>query len=501
MAEQETPPVQTEHTVVPTQVTTETIGSDGKTLGNNASLSDIFAKAEAGTPIEEAIASVMKPEKAERAKEDVKETKAEPEQKSEEPVKEEADPASDDSSVDGLKKSLEKSLEKKVAEKAKTTEKKEDVKGAEKKDDEAIAEDELKVLPHDKPRTAKRIDALLGKIKQVSGVEAETKKQLDAKENKLKELEAELNKVKSIDPTTNEEIKKQLDELKMYRRRYSLENDPEFKAKFDDRISKAETPIFDILKRAGLEDPMLKIINEAGGWTAFASSTKKMKLANGQSMSGSEIVEAVMNELPIGDRKAVEAAMLEKIQTQREKDRYVEEESKNASKYFEEQSKKEKEASEASRRQTDEMTQNITKWHEGVIKDSDFLKDHPIPSDATKEKKEEIERNNKYNSQLRGLLNHSLNAKDLPTMLSVVLDSVKYYDERRRTAALSDENARLRKELETRTSEVEKVKTSSRSTPKSGSIAGGGASEQVKEPAKPKSLEDALDRIAAGESV
>jgi hypothetical protein len=87
-------------------------------------------------------------------------------------------------------------------------------------------------------------------------------------------------------------------------------------------------------------------------------------------------------------------------------------------------------------------------------------------------------------------------------MLGVVEDSVAYYAERRNSARLLDENTKLRAELAREKESMNKFKSASRSTSKSGSLAGGGSTPTAQSKSKtPASLEDAFNRLEAGEKI
>lgn len=500
-----------EETIITKQETTEVLDNNGNTSPSEGAktLSDIFdkmieAKSEGEDPklaikeVEQQKAEQVKPEpKAETVKEEPA-AKSEPsdlDKKLEDKKPAAEEPAKEE---DVSRDSLRKMFDKKDAEKAKAADKED------KKDTlEDVSEEELQVLPHDKPKTAKRINALLSKIKEVESRETETRKQAEEKAKRLAELEQQLSTVKSSDPTTDEKIKAQLDELAMYRRRYELDNDPELKEKFDTRIEAQESAIVDHLKKRGATDELVKLIQNEGGWARFASSNNTMTLPDEdggtRQVSMAELAETIINALPLGERKAIEAAMMDQIQTQSAKKLHYEDQVKKAKEYFSKRDEEGKKAQAEQQRQIEEARKSVEKW-QSEVEQSDWLKDKELPAKATPEQKQAIQEHNRYNAQLRSLLKKAVSTTDLNGMLEIVHDSVRYYDERRNTASLKREVDSLRAELQAKQAELDKFKGASRSVPRAGSVSSNASAPTAPEK-RPRSLEEAFDRLSRGESI
>jgi hypothetical protein len=500
-----------DETIITKQETSEILDNKGNSSPSEGAktLSDIFdkmieAKSEGEDP-KLAIKEVEQ-EKAEQAKpepkpEPVKEepaAKSEPsdlDKKLEEKKAAAEEPAKEE---DVSRDSLRKMFEKKDAEKAKAADKEE-----KKEATDDVSEEELQVLPHDKPKTAKRINALLSKIKDVESRETETRKQAEEKAKRLAELEQQLSTVKSSDPTTDEKVKAQLDELAMYRRRYELDNDPELREKFDTRIEAQESAIVDHLKKRGATDELVKLIQNEGGWARFASSNNTMTLPDEdggtRQVSMAELAETIVNALPLGERKAIEAAMMDQIQTQSAKKLHYEDQVKKAKEYFSKRDEEGKKAAADQQRQIEEARKSVEKW-QSEVEQSDWLKDKELPAKATTEQKQAIQEHNRYNAQLRSLLKKAVSTTDLNGMLEIVHDSVRYYDERRNTASLKREVDSLRAELQAKQAELDKFKGASRSVPRAGSVSSNASAPTATEK-RPRSLEEAFDRLSRGESI
>lgn len=455
------------------QETTELLDQNGKTLPTESPLANIFDKIEQGVKVDEAIAEVMGDGQPKKVLKKEVETPAEApiEQKTEDIAqaaerskREQADAAvSKAAEDDRLRTELE-----------------------------AIPEDDLKVLPQDKPKTAKRIQALLKKIDEANGLVATTKKQADDQAQARADLEKQLQSVKTLDPKTEEEINRVRDELSMYRRRYELDKDPVVKAKYDDRIFETEKPIAQILTNNGAGEALLKVIQEEGGWLKFSQSGRMVPMKDG-TRQAAEIAELVIQSLSFADRRQIESLSQEQITTKREKERFFEEEQRKAGEYFK---KMEEDNSKRTKEYQDQVEQAkglVEKFEKEAIEKNDWLKEKPLPANATADQKAAIEDENTHTKQLQGLMKKAVSVKDLPSMLEVVMDSVRYHQERRNLAKSQQELLTAKKEIDRLAAEVVKYKNASRTVPKAGSISSGPSTgnQQAK---KPESLEEALEQ-------
>lgn len=477
-----TPVVPPPVTTVQTQTTTETLDSNGKTLEGNGNLHAIFDKIESGKPAKEAVSEVME-----------KKTPKVPDDKKEEKVVEKSDKKEE------APGSLEDSLDKKEKREDKKEEKVDDK--TQKTEDE-VPEEELQVLPHDKPKTAKRIAAILAKASKASEEVALTKKEIAARDEKLKTLEEQLSKVKTVDPKTEEAVQKQLEELTMFRRRYDLEKDPSVKSKYDDRITANETQIEalvpSVLKKHGAGEGLINLIKEEGGWNKFSQSTRKITLAGGEIVSAAELADQIISQIPFSDRKMIDAISMEQVQLKREKDRFIEEETKVANEFFKKKDEETAKNREASQQQIKTAQEFITKWHADVIDKNEFFKEKPVPANATADQKKAIEEDNAASRQLNEVLKKNLGVKDIESMVGIVLDSVKYHAEHREVTRLQARLQKAEADIKAKQDELDRFKNSGRTTTKAGSLVGGGSGNSTAPvEKKPKSLEEALDMALA----
>lgn len=471
--------------IVESKQTVEVLDMAGKTMTRDTPLASIFDKIEQGKNEGKSAADVVK--EAAAAKPETKEVKTEVKPE----VKVEVNP-----DVKIEVKPEASSLDKKLTETQQAKDKKEV-----KPDDTEVSEDDLQVLPHDKPKTAKRIQKLLDQKKELDETVTKTRAEAQEKAAKVIELEKKLGEVKSVDPKVEEEVKKTREELAMFRRKYDLEKDPEVKTKFDSRMESIEKNLNEstikCLQRHNAGEGLVKIIESEGGWSKFVASEKTIILKDGAVVTYAQLADTIMQQLPLSERRAIDAAMLEQIQVKRDKDRFFQEETAKANDFF----KKKDEESNAQRtaydNQIKEVASTIEKWHKDVIEKNAWLKEREIPANATAEQKAAIEDDNKFAKEANAKIQKSLSIKDVGESLAVVYDAVRFnQSEREKSKALAEVES-LKKQLAAKQTEIDKFKGGARSVPKTGSIAGGGGPTVVKEE-KPKTLEDAFAAIEQG---
>lgn len=477
--------------ITQSNVQTEVLDTNGKNFPDESPLASIFEKIEGGQKAKDAIKEVMTPDDeqkaaAAKAASDADEASAkaaaDKKAKDEEALAEKQDE----------KTGLDQQLTDDAAKRAEAAKSKDDTHS------DAVKDEDLKVLQSDKPKTAKRIQALLSKIEEANSVVATTRKEADDRAAKLKELEDKLANVKTVDPKTDEAVKQSLEELAMYRRRYELEKDPEVKTKFDDRVADLDKQIPAILTKNRAGDALVKLINDEGGWLKFSQSSLKVPLDDGKVVEASELADMIVKALPFADRKAIDSITMEQIQTKRDRDRYFQEQERTANDYFKKRDDEFQRGSAEAQQRVKEATDMINKWHQETTSKTEWLKLKEVPSGATPEIKTAIEDENKHIASLNEDLKKAMAVKDIPGMLEVVRDSVQLKHQLRVNSQLGAENKKLTDALSAKQSELDKFKSAGRSTQRAGSIAGSSAAPVREE--KPKSLEEELDRILMGKN-
>lgn len=473
-------------TIITKQESIEVLDGNGRNLPNANPLAAIFEKIESGVKAEDAVKEVMAAPPAADGT-----TPADPkeaQQKQTQQLKQDLD--------NSLQSAQELKAKGELAE-AERIKAQEEAKAAEATKDDEVPEAELAVLTSDKPKTAKRIQALLKKVDSITSEATKTKKERDDQATKLKELEEKLANVKTFDPKTDEAVKQQLDELAMHRRRYELEKDPEVKTKFDDRIVEAEKPIAEILQRNGAGEALIKLIDQEGGWLKFSQSNRPIGLKEG-THAAAEVAEMIIQNLPAYERRALEVLATEQIATKREKERFFKEEQAKAVDYFKKVEEERNRGTVEYQKQVAEAKKIIEDFQKEAREKNEWLKEKEVPATATAEQKASLEDDNKHTKQLNEVLVKAINTKDVKGMLDVVMDSVNFYQERRVHAKTQAELKAAKDAVAKLQAELDKFKNAARSTPRGGSISSAPSSAADTAKKKPQSLEEALDAIASG---
>lgn len=466
--------------------TTEVLDANGRSLGGESPLSKIFDKIADGADAKTAVKEVMtKPASTivvdEQAQKQAEQPKAEDE---------------------GNKRPLFDEQKEEIVVKKESAKAKEPEAKAEDKPEEEVPDSDLQVLPHDKPKTAQRIAALLKKSSLAQEMAENTKKELADKAKRLAELEEELNKVKSVDPLTDEKVKGHLEELSMYRRRYDLENSEEVKQKFDGRVTGAEEAIQSTLSLRGAPESLIAEIKAEGGWLKFIDSSRVIALANGKEMPAAELADAIKQNLPPSERRKIEALELEQVQAQRDKQTYFQEETKKAKDYFAQKENQTREQALAAKKQFDDAVKVVAEWRTKFREENKWLKEQEVPANATPEQKAALEDHNTHAKQLNSLIEKHLAAKDINQMLEVLVDSIKYHQERRNLAQALAENKKLQDSLKAKQDELDKFKKASSSVRSSGSLfSSGSRPDSATEKKAPPSLEEAFAALEQGKSL
>lgn len=368
---------------------------------------------------------------------------------------------------------------------------------AEKEDD--VTDEELTVLPHDKPKTARRIKAILRKAD-----EALAKANTSASETEKLKKELEDARKATKDPASEEAIKKQQEELSMYRRRYQLDSDPEIKKalveRFDSKIEDSDKQIIATLKSEGLDEGIVKIINDSGGFVNFSkTANRQLKLADGTTMSYAAFADEILNNINSGNRETVRAHISSQINAKEDKRRYIEGEVRNANEYFTKQEKQHEEQRKQVEVRQKEVTMQLEGFLDKTLKETEWLQPLPLPSDADEKARAAVTQENEFRKSMRDTLTSTLKSASFEEILESAVDSVAYYNERRKNQKLQIENNQLKDRLK-KSEEQDKARKVAGGTIAKGTISGAGGSQTqtAKEPKKAQTLEEAFSMVASG---
>jgi hypothetical protein len=362
--------------------------------------------------------------------------------------------------------------------------------------DAVVPDEHKRVLPHDKPDTAKRIKAILA--------------ERDAAKQEAAAAKAEYEAAKKAPSTPPEELlalKKEHEtaqsELLRLRRLHEIHNDPEFATKYREPVKLAEKSIEDTLKRNGLTDPVLKVIQDEGGFSAFSRSKKTFTVnepgEDGEmkpvSRTAGELARNWLNSLPVADAEQIRASLGKQSLLQDEEKNAIAQAQAEAKTYFEGQTKAQREAAMQAETARNATLKEYQDWLKSTEESTDWLKDRTLPDNATAEQKADIERHNEFNKQLRDRLR-----KD-PT-------NAKEYGELKLEAAEAHHLRRVNGDKDARIAELEaqlsRAKGAMRTTPKGGSLLKDGGAPAKKDDVDPSNptgsfLKGLRKRMQAGE--
>lgn len=359
------------------------------------------------------------------------------------------------------------------------------------KEDAPVPPEHLKVLPHDKPETARRIKALLADRDAARAEAAAAKAEFDAAK-KAGAAPEELTKLR-------EEAQKAAQEAARYRRLVEVDKDPALIAKYDEPAKAAETNIEATLKQYGLGENTLKTIQAEGGFAAFSRSQKayNVTVADPESEGGTKVVAKTaaqlahewLNGMNLADAEAIKAALGKQQSLQAEKVAEKQRLAAEATQYYEQQTAAQRQAAEQAQAQTQKATKEYEDWAKKAETETPFLKDREVPANATPEQKSKIEEYNAFNAQLRASLKkHPTTALEYGQLK---LEAAEAHHLRRE---MGDKDA----EIESLKAQLARVRGATRTTSKAGSIlTGGGKAPEKEEPADPTDLKGGLRRSLA----
>lgn len=336
--------------------------------------------------------------------------------------------------------------------------------------DAEVPEDHKKVLPHDKPDTAKRIKAILAERDNERAAKTALQAERDAAKKELEDAKKSGASSEEI-AKLKQEYENTKTDLLRYRRRYELDNDPEFTTKYREPVKMAEKTIEDTLKKYGFAEGTLKTIADAGGFGAFSTSQKTFTVQENDPdepgktrpvvKTAAEISREWLNSLPIADSEAIRATLGKQSLLRSEEQQAIAKAQEDAKTHFENLTKQQREAQESAQAEMKKKSEEYESWRTKTETETDWLKDRAIPDNATEAQRKEIAEHNEFNKQLReGLKKHPTNTAEY-TQLK--MDATEAHHLRRTKGQLEARIAELE-------SQVKKSKDAMRTTPRSGSL-------------------------------
>lgn len=337
---------------------------------------------------------------------------------------------------------------------AKTEEKQEEPRN------ESQTEEPKKKEDDDAPVTAEEIEQTIAD----PGISKRHQKRMIHLANRAKELESKLKELEAKPQTAandtkiaelEEKQKAAEKELIQFRRRYSIESEPELK-KFDETVTKADEAILTKLKDAGLSDKTLELIKGMGGFEGFSRSTQTFTVnakdpETGELkptvVTGAQLARQWLNDMNVADAEYVKSKLAERFGAIDGKKRRTDELVSGAETWFKEQQENYNKAIEAeNKRATEYRTgyeQKITKFLEGL----EELKDKTVSPTATPEEKKEAEEHNRFNAGVRALAKAAVHPATLDDHVAVVQEAAKSLIHSRENKQLKKEIAQLKEQL------------------------------------------------------
>lgn len=243
-------------------------------------------------------------------------------------------------------------------------------------------------------------------------------------------------------------------ELVQYRRRYSLESEPELK-KFDEVATKADEAIYSKLKDAGLSDKTVDLIKSMGGFEGFSRSsqtfTVNIKGEDGQVtptlVTGAQLARKWLDDMNVADAEYVKTKLGERFTAIDGKKRRADELAAGAETWFKEQQEQyNKVVAEQQTRATEYRTGYEKKINDWLAAQPN-LKDKDVPATASPEEKKEIEEYNKHNAGVRALAKAAVAPQSLDDHVAIVQEAAQSLINSRENRALKKEIAALKEQL------------------------------------------------------
>lgn len=286
--------------------------------------------------------------------------------------------------------------------------------------------DEVALPPYSKPKTTDSFNEVKKRAR-------ETITARDAEIARLnQELAAREEKLKGALPT---EATKELEELRTFRRSVDIENDPEFRGRFDGKIETNNNAIMSKLSEAGMGQEQIDAIKKLGGpeqvdW------------------------EPLLPKLPVALRRFIETKLVQNEDLRTEKKDTVTQARKDPS-IFEKQK-----VEQRSKVLVETANQHLSKLAWTVEK--------PIPANATPEEKAKLTAANAVAKQAQGLVQDALKDYNPATFAELAVGTAfahKFKSDLEASTAekskLAENLAKVEKERDALKTELAKIKSAS----------------------------------------
>jgi hypothetical protein len=176
------------------------------------------------------------------------------------------------------------------------------------------------------------------------------------------------------------------DELRRFRAIFDIQNDPEFRSKFEKPISDAKENIYRILKANGASDEVIKSIEENGGPDKIDSKWWKTN---------------AIDRLPLTEAERLKRNLVDVVELKEKQQFEIENASKNADQYYQQKAQQNEEWYHST-------TNEIDTYMDQVTKDLPWARFKEAPSNATPDQIREVEQHNAAVGSLAEKFNSAL---------------------------------------------------------------------------------------------
>lgn len=268
-----------------------------------------------------------------------------------------------------------------------------------------VIEPDLLARETDSKEVARRVNGLVGKIKLVAAEKDTVAAELKAAREEVEQLRQATAEVSPEQKEETEALKK---ELTQFRRRYDLEKDPEFNARYTAKIKEADEVIGAVLKRLPASaEWVLKAIADEKGLVNLARSPRTFTLQKGEGeteiVDGNGLYGRILAILPKVDAGRLELAVSRKDELEAERARTIEAETKKADEYFAQVEKTQGESQRVHAERRKVIKAGLTKFRDAAWQKPDF-KDVEVGDSADPSLQEAAKAQNEVRSEMRQLL-------------------------------------------------------------------------------------------------
>lgn len=205
----------------------------------------------------------------------------------------------------------------------------------------------------------------------------EVAKHYKTEASRAAELEAQVRELQSRQGGLPEDTEKELNELRMFRRVFDTENDPEFQREFNEKIGNLDEDILAILRKNGLPEQTEKQLRETGLDQVAPSWWEK----------------SILEKLSFVDRERIQKRLAERADIHEQKHRELEKFASRREEYL--QNSEQQRAQEFQNLQT-EIYQHVDKLTESVP----WARFREPSPNATPQELKEVEAHNKTVQEL-----------------------------------------------------------------------------------------------------